>query len=221
MSVAIRLHHVHQARSMRTLWLLHELGLEFKTVVHPFGKNLRDPKYLALNPAGRVPALEIGDDCMFETGAIAEYLCETFPEKGLGRAPGDAERRDWLVWLHFAETVAQHVASLTQQHVALYEASMRSEIIMKLEAARLGKCFGVLDDRLKGRDYLLDGGFSAVDIACGYAAYAGGHYVKREAYPLLTAWYERLSARPAFQASLPPEGEGIYGQEFYAPPQAS
>jgi glutathione S-transferase len=146
-------------------------------------------------------------------------LCETFPESGLGRAPGDAERQDWLVWLHFAETVTQHVAALTQQHVALYEASMRSEIVMKLEAARLGKCFGALNDRLDGRDYLLDGGFSAVDIACGYAAYSGGHYVKRNAYPALAAWYDRLAERPAFQASLPPAGEGIYGQDFFPPPQ--
>lgn len=215
---AIRLHHVHQARSMRTLWLLHELGLEFETVVHPFGKNLRDPAYLALNPAGRVPALEIGARTMFETGAIAEYLCETYPEAGLGRAVGDAERQDWLIWLHFAETVTQHVAALTQQHVALYDASMRSEIVMKLEAARLGKCFGVLNDRLAGRDYLLDGGFSAVDIACGYAAYAGGFYLKRDAYPALAAWYGNLSARPAFQASLPPAGAGIYDADFYPPP---
>jgi len=93
---------------------------------------------------------------------------------------------------------------------------------MKLEAARLGKCFGVLNDRLAGRDYLLDGGFSAVDIACGYAAYAGGFYVKRDAYPALAAWYGTLSARPAFRASLPPEGAGIYGEAFYpAPGQAS
>lgn len=216
---AMRLHHVHQARSMRTLWLLHELGLTFKTVIHPFGKNLRDPDYLALNPAGRVPALEIGDRVMFETGAIAEYLCETYPEAGLGRAPGDAERCNWLIWLHFAETATQHVAALTQQHVALYEAAMRSDIVMKLEAARLGKCFGVLNDRLEGRDYLLEGGFSAVDIACGYAAYAGGHYVKRDDYPALCAWYARLSKRHAFQAALPPAGEGIYSQEFYPAPQ--
>lgn len=215
----IRLHHVHQARSMRTLWLLYELGLEFETVIHPFGKNLRDPAYLALNPVGRVPALEIGGKTMFETGAIAEYLCETYPEAGLGRAIGDAERQDWLIWLHFSETVTQHVAALTQQHVALYEASMRSEIVMKLEAARLGKCFGALNDRLDGRDYLLDGGFSAVDIACGYAAYSGGHYVKREDYPQLAAWYGRLSKRAAFQSSLPPGGHGIYGQEFYPAPQ--
>ena len=104
----IRLHHAPQTRSMRSLWLMHELGVEFEVVEHAFGKNLRSEAYLALNPAGRVPALEIDGDVMFETGAITEYLCERFPEAGLGRAPGSAERRDWLVWVHFSETISQH-----------------------------------------------------------------------------------------------------------------
>ena len=215
----IRLHHAHQTRSMRVLWLLHELELEFELVVHAFGKNLRSPDYLALNPAGRVPALELDGQTLFETGAIIEILCETYPEAGLGRAPGDPERADWLVWLHFAETVAQHVAALTQQHIALYEPEMRSPIVMKLEAARLGKCFAALDARLDGRDYLLSSGFSAVDVACGYAVYAGSHYVRTETYPHLHGWFDRLRARPAFIASLPPEGEALYAAGFYPAPE--
>ena len=41
---------------------------------------------------------------MFESGAMTEYLCELFPDAGLGRLPGDRERAEWLTWLHFAET---------------------------------------------------------------------------------------------------------------------
>ncbi|MGB1034621.1 MAG: glutathione S-transferase N-terminal domain-containing protein, partial [Primorskyibacter sp.] len=50
----IRLHHCPQTRSMRSLWLLHELGIPFEVVTHGFDKTLRDPAYLALSPAGRV-----------------------------------------------------------------------------------------------------------------------------------------------------------------------
>ena len=85
----IRLHHCKGTRSDRTLWLLYEIGVDFDLVVHPFDKTLRAPDYAALNPAGRVPALEIDGAVMTETGAIAEYLCETFPECGLGRFAGD------------------------------------------------------------------------------------------------------------------------------------
>ncbi len=214
----IRLHHAHQTRSMRVLWLLNEMGVEFETMIHAFGKNLRGPDYLALNPAGRVPALEIDGKVLFESGAIIEYLCEAFPETGLGRAAGDAERADWLVWVHFAETMAQHVAALTQQHVALYDDEMRSPIVMKLEAARLDKCYAALNGRLARRDYLLDSGFSAADVACGYSVYSGSHYAKPDPYPALMDWYGRLRERPAFQASLPPESERIYKKDFYPVP---
>ena len=53
----ITLHHCPQTRSMRTLWLLHELDdVEFQVKMHAFDRSLRDPEYLVLSPAGRVPA---------------------------------------------------------------------------------------------------------------------------------------------------------------------
>jgi len=75
----IRLHHVPQSRSMRVLWLLHELGVTFEVVEWPFDKRLRSPEFLALNPAGRVPALEMDGRSYWESGAMIELLCEQFP----------------------------------------------------------------------------------------------------------------------------------------------
>ena len=213
----IRLHHCPQTRSMRSLWLLNELGVEFEVVLHGFDKSLRDPTYLALSPAGRVPSLEIDGRSMFETGAITEYLCDRFSPDDMGRAPGSAERMDWLIWVHFSETLSQHAAALTQQHIALREDHMRSPIVTKLEAARVKKCYQALEERLTGRDYLLDGGFSAADTSVGQAVYMARYFAKTEDFPALDAWYGRITARPAFEASLPGPGEGIYNRDFYPP----
>ena len=211
----IRLHHAPQTRSMRSLWLLHELGIAFEVVAHGFDKSLRDPEFLRLSPAGRVPSLEIDGASMFETGAITEYFCERFSPDGLGRAPGHEERRDWLVWVHFSETLSQHTAALTQQHVALREDAMRSPIVMKLEAARIGKCYDAIEARLEGRQMLLGGGFSAADISVGQAVYMARYFVRLEGHPRVAAWYERITAREGFQKSLPEKG--IYAQDFYPP----
>ena len=216
----IRLHHCPQTRSMRALWLLNELGVPFEIVAHPFDKSLRMPEYLALNPAGRVPALEIDDEVIWESGAILQVLCARFPEAGLGRVPDDADWADWLIWLHFAETISQHTAALTQQHVALYDDAMRSPILMKLEAARLRKCYAAIEGQLAApmdkRDCLLASGFSAADIAVGQAVYMARHFATLDGFPETAAWYRRLAARPAFQASLPPPGsELLYQREFY------
>ncbi len=216
----IRLHHCHQTRSMRVLWLLHELGVDFDAVVYPFDRTLREPEFLSRSPAGRVPALEMGGEVLFESTAIMQVLCARYPERGLGRAPDDPDWADWLVWLNFAETISQHTAALTQQHIAIYDDSMRSPTVMKLEAARLGKCFDALEARfstpVEARDYVLTSGFSAADIALGQAVYMGRHFQRLEAWPEVAAWYARVTDRDAFRASLPPDGvDLLYRQPFY------
>ncbi|MGI3184273.1 glutathione S-transferase family protein [Nioella aestuarii] len=217
----IRLHHVPQSRSMRTLWLLNELGVPYELQVWPFDKSLRSADFLAMNPAGRVPALEIDGECWWETGAITELLCERFPKAGMGRAPGDPDRATWLIWVHFSETISQHAAALTQQHIALYDDSMRSPVVMKLEAKRLEKCYAAIEARLQGRDYLLDSGFSAADISVGQALYMARHFARLVPFPALSAWYDRITSRPGFLMSRPTEAHPkLYERDFYEPWEA-
>ena len=216
----ITLHHVEQTRSMRTLWLLHELDVPFEVSIHAFDKSLRDPGYLAISPAGRVPSLEIEGERMFETGAIAEYLCERFSPDRLGRMPGAPDRMAWLVWIHFAETISQHCAALTQQHVALREDTMRSPIVMKLEAARIVKCYDALEARLGGgivqQDYLLMSGFTAADVNVGQAVYMARYFEKLDNHPNVAAWYDRITDREAFRKSLPKDVP-LFDQAFFEP----
>ncbi len=210
----IRLHHCHQTRSMRSLWLLYEIGVDFELQVYPFDKTLREEPYRSLNPTGRVPTLEIDGAVLTESGAIAEYLCERFPEAALGRDPGHDERAAWLNWIHFAETISQHTAALTQQHVALYEDHMRSPIVMQLEAKRLAKTLRTVEAGLT-EDYLLSS-FSAADIGVGQAVYMAGHFVELDQFPKLSAWFGRLQARDAYRKALP-DGPGLYAKAFYPP----
>ncbi len=213
------LHHCHQARSMRNLWLLYEMNEPFTLVVHEFGKALRSEAYLAKHPLGRVPSLEIDGTTLFETGAITEYLCERF-NSPLGRVVGDPERMEWLQWLHYAETVAVHGATLTQQHIVIYEDKDRSPLLMKLEARRLEKTLEVLDRHLEGRDYMLST-FSAVDVSLGYSVYVARHFVNLAPYKALNEWFERILLRPAYQKSLPKTGDAlIYTKPFYEIPAA-
>ena len=208
------LHHVPRSRSARTLWLLMELGVPFEVVAHPFDKSLRAPEYLARSPAGRVPALEWDGRFLFETGAIAQLLTEAFSPGDLGRPPDHAERADWLIWLHFAETISTHAQVLTQQHVMLREDWMRSPTVTRLEAARIAKCYDALEARLAGRHWLLDG-FSAADIACAQAVDMARRFRPTDAHPAVAAWMDRCAARTASAQAL---GEpGFYPQEFYPP----
>lgn len=214
----IRLHHVPQSRSFRVLWLLEELGLTFEVAEHSFfDKSLRASDYLAISPAGRVPALEIDGRSLFESGAITQYLCET--RGALQASP--AERPDWLEWLHFAETIAAHVANLTQQHIVLREDWMRSATVMRLEAARLGKTLEVVERGLSA-EFILPSGFSAVDIAVSYGAMIGQRFVRLDALPRVSDWLARLADRPAFRRAVARDGKSqIYTREFYPAPEVA
>ncbi len=214
--------HVPQARSFRVLWMLEELGLDYALKhLSFFDKSLRRPPYSRINPLGRVPALGIGGQVMTESLAILEWLAETRPEAGFWRAPGTAERMAWLELLHLAETVGQHLAILTQQHIVLREDHMRSPVVMALEAKRLARAFDMLERRLAhGRDWLLEGGFSAVDIANHYGVWIGRRFVALDGYPVLAAWAARCEARPAFRRALDKDGPAeIYTRDFYPVPE--
>ena len=198
----ITLHHVANARSARSLWLLHELGLEFEVNEIEFTMAaLRTPEYLSISPLGRVPCLQDGDVTLIESGAICQYLCETYDDGELYRAPGHPERVEWLQWLHYAETIAVHGASLVQQQVFIQE-DTRSPVVIKLESKRLEKSLEVLDNHLADRDYLLNSGFSAVDTAVAYSVHLG--YDMHEVHGLhnLDAYYARCRQREAFKKTF-------------------
>lgn len=218
----IRLHAVPGSRSFRVHWLLAEMGLEPEIENYRIGDgSLGVDSFRDVNPAGRVPALEIDGITLIESGAIVEYLCETRSEHGLGRLPGDAERAEFLVWLHYSETVATCIQNLNLQQVFLPDPSMRSPTVIGLETRRLAKALKPLAKRVDGQDYLLKSGFSAVDVMFGFGIEAAFHYIKSEAFPTLVAYQKRLAARPAYQAAWAAQGpDSIYKQDFYDVPVA-
>ncbi|WP_134680675.1 glutathione S-transferase family protein [Paracoccus ravus] len=217
----LTLWHVPLSRSMRILWLLHEIGCEFDLVeMSMTDGSMRRPPYDAIHPVGRVPALRDGTVVIHESGAMTEWLCETRAPH-LGRAPGEAGRLAWLDWLHFGETLAQHVANLTQSHVFLREPSQRSQTVMKLEAARLSRALTLVERHVENSDWLLSK-FSAVDCQVGYSVWIAGRFVRLNDRPALAAYAARCAARPAFQAALPAPGTPvIYQRDFYELPDAT
>ena len=103
---------------------------------------------------------------------------------------------------------------LTQQHVALREDHMRSPIVMKLEAARLLKCYGALEARLAGREYLLDSGFSAADVSVGQAVYLARFFARLDGFEAVEAWYARITARAGFRGVLADMTGKIFEETF-------
>lgn len=101
----LTVHHLENSRSLRLLWLLEEMGVEYDLKIYQ-----RDPKtnlapadYQALHPMGKSPVVTDGEMTLAETGAIVEYLLDHYMTAGLRPEKGTPERQAYYYWMHAAE----------------------------------------------------------------------------------------------------------------------
>lgn len=217
-----RLHSIAGSRSFRVLWLLHELGEEVEVVPYNITDgSLHSDDFKAISPARRSPVLEIDGKVLFESGAIVQYLCETREGHGLMPPPGDPERAEWLMWLHYSETLGTCIQNLNMQHLFLPDPAMRSVAVMGIETKRLAVALKAVEQALQDRDYLLKSGFSAADIMMGFTLDSASRYIRFDRFPMLTAYQARVAERPAYRAAQKAEGEQqFYRRDFYDLPEA-
>ena len=98
----VTLYHSPNTRSSGALTLLEELGVPYELhVLNMKAGEQREPKYLAVNPMGKVPALKHGDALITEQVAIFLYLADLFPEAKLAPPIGDPLRGPYLRWMIF------------------------------------------------------------------------------------------------------------------------
>ena len=101
----LELHHLNNSRSQRVLWLLEELGIDYRIV--PYQRDaqtiLAPPELKAIHPLGKAPVIKDGQHVLAESGAIVDYLIERY---GGGRfvPPRESDAyQSYRYWLHYAE----------------------------------------------------------------------------------------------------------------------
>ena len=184
-------YHAPNSRSTSIRQLILELGVAGKvktvevTIPRQDGSGARDPKNP--HPEGKVPYLTDGEDHVRERAAIILYLTDRFPEAGLGRPVGDAQRGRYLSWLIWYQGVLEPVTILNWaklDHPAV-KASLRD----------YDTALQRLDEVLGRQPYLLGDDFSAADLLCaGPFAWFGD---QMPATPAIRDWVARCMDRPA------------------------
>ncbi|VTN13259.1 glutathione S-transferase [Raoultella terrigena] len=100
----LTVHHLNQSRSQRVLWALEELQLPYQIVCYPRQKNMLAPPELKnIHPLGKSPVVEDNGYVLAESGAILEYLQETYDSTQQLRPQAMADRLQYRFWLHYAE----------------------------------------------------------------------------------------------------------------------
>lgn len=190
-----------------THWALEELGIPYEKVKLSIADgDTKKPDYLKLNPNGVVPTIVHDGTPIFESAAIAIYLGETFGvEKGLFPAAGPqrGQATSWIVWANvtLGGAMNRHAYSASPR-IPEEQRNAKAAEVARVDVERN---FGVLDDALAGKEWLVGDKFSLVDVHVAlfveYATYLGFDPNKWEN---IKAWRTRATARPGYAAAMTP-----------------
>ena len=154
----------------------------------------RTPQFLAKNPNGRIPALELADGtCLAESDAILWYLAEDSPFI----PPGRVARAQLLQWMFFEQYshepyvatprfILKHVPADSPRHAELPERQGRGRAALQVMEAHLSR-----------EPFFVSRRYSIADIALyAYTHVAPEGGIDLQPYPAVRAWLERVAAQP-------------------------
>ena len=195
----MKLWHCHDARSLRALWALEEMNLEYDLEVMPFPPRFLHEGYLDINVLGTVPYFVDGDAHMTESTAICHYLIGKYKKYEFGLRPDHAQYGQYLNWLYHSDATLTFPQTLFLRYTRLEPDETKAEVgndYRKWYLARLR----MLNNRVMDHEFLVADQFTIADIACGYALLLGENLGINENYkPQTLDYLARLKSREGFQ----------------------
>jgi glutathione S-transferase len=199
--MTVRLHdYLPSGNGYKVRLLLTQLGIPVQRIEYDITRGeTRTPEFLEnVNANGRVPVLETEEGTLLpESNAILFFLAEGtpfLPEDRLGKARV-------LQWMFFEQYSHEPNVAVARAWLHVFDVEMTAERRAALETRqKLGyDALGVMEEHLRGNDYLVGGRYSVADIslyAYTHVADEGGFDL--DGLPAILAWLERVSSQPGY-----------------------
>jgi glutathione S-transferase len=192
-----------EGRGFRVVWLLEEMGLSYRLrSVDLLADVTQDTEFMAINPAGYIPALVDGEATMVESIAIMEYLIARYGPTLLARLPADAEFPAYQQFLHLGEAglmMPMYMARLSQ---VLAPENERNDWSARNAIEIFKSRLDLVARQLARSPYLAGDTFTAADISVGYSLI----WIKRcklfEFGETELAYINRLIARDGYKRAM-------------------
>jgi glutathione S-transferase len=175
--------------------VLEQLGLAYRwTEVDSTKGETRSAQFLARNPNGKVPTLELEDGSFLpESNAILHYLAEgspLLPEDRMGRA----RALQWMFFEQYSHEPCVAVARYILRYLPA-DAPRRAELPRLLE--RGNQALAVMEQHLEREPFFAAGRYTTADIALyAYTHCAADGGFDLGGYPAVRAWLERVRSQP-------------------------
>ena len=200
----LQVHHLNNSRSQRILWLLEELELPYELVKYQRGTPipLAPPELKQVHPLGKSPVITDNGKTIAESGAIVEYVIDTYGKGRLKPAAGTADYWKYIEWMHYAEGSAMLPLMLALYTGMLGEggAPLRPRI-----DSEIANHFSYLEAGIKGREFFVGNELTGADIQLLFVLEAAGS--RLGAYPELAQYRTRMQGRPAYLRAIERGGE--------------
>jgi glutathione S-transferase len=166
----ITIYHLANSRSERVIWLMEELGLEYK--LERFARQpdmMAPPELRAVHPLGKSPTIRDGEVLMVESGAILEYITHRHGQGRLSVPVSSPDYPRYLQWMHYGEGSA-----MTQLLLHLFLGGGfipgvdQSSPMVAMMKERTASMLRYIDDELRARPYFAGDSFTAADIMMAY-----------------------------------------------------
>ena len=193
MTLNIKLYGMGQTRSARCRWTLDELGLAYEYVDDR--RLLHSDEICALHPQGKLPAIVINDQALFESAAICEYLCDLVGEPVLIGAVESYARALHAQWTAFVLTELDAYLWSDFKHTRIYPEEIRAASVRAANATEIQSALRVLDSALATRTFLVNNRFSVTDIIAGWSINWAANAGHLEPYTHLSRYLARLQER--------------------------
>lgn len=200
----MRLYFNRATRATRPRWVLEEIGVPYELVTVDLQKGEhRTEAYLRVHPLGKLPAMEFGDDALFESAALCLQLADRFPEAGLAPPVGTPERGQYYQWaIYSVATLETPLPDYAAE--ARKPETQRDPEKMDTLAATFRRYAAPLETLLQTREFLVGDRFGVADVLiASVLRWARGLGLLAD-LPALTAYVDRMTARPAYRRAIAP-----------------
>jgi len=215
--MSIKVHHLNYSRSLRALWLLEELGLDYSVEPWERDKDFRAPSEAArVHPLGRFPMVEVDGRVLAESGAVLEYFAD---REGKLRPTDDEEKLECRYFLHYGEgsvmppLLVQLILTRVRDAplpflIKPIARGIADKVDQSYTNPALDLHLGFIEKTLGKRPFFAGDEFSIADIQMFYPveaalSRAGGKY------PNMSAWLDRVKSRPAYQRAEAAGGSAV------------
>ena len=194
----ITLHHLRIGRSLFTVWLLEEVGVDYQLEVYHRGEDMRAPESLKkIHPLGKSPVIDDDGLVLSESGAITTYVINKYDTENKFSAADNSgvATAEMLQWIAYPEG---SVFSPLLLKMLTLRSGIDHPVITPFSDAEIKLHFDHIANKLADNDYILGPNLTAADFGIAYVCSMAERLGQLGNYPTLQAYMKRITSRNAF-----------------------